>query len=176
MILLMILAFLTAWAPYALLCTLRLTGMNYPDYAVGVAMMAAKMGAWMDTIVFILLNPSVSYARAKRATFGLKHFSNHSFVEPFCQIGWGGWLNVFLSILAPKNPRKSANCAWKKWRKEVIRFLMHVINMQELQGIKDHQSFSSSSYVLRNPWSKMYTQPRNFHKSSFIAQLLWLIM
>ena len=63
MILLMILAFLTAWAPYALLCILRLTGNTYPDYAVGVAMMAAKMGAWMDTIVFILLNPSVSYAR-----------------------------------------------------------------------------------------------------------------
>ena len=60
MILLMIVAFLTAWSPYALLCILRLSGHSYPDYAVCIAMMAAKMGAWMDTIVFILLNPSVS--------------------------------------------------------------------------------------------------------------------
>ena len=69
MILLMILAFLTAWAPYALLCILRLTGNTYPDYAVGVAMMAAKMGAWMDTIVFILLNPSVSYVKLSKVWF-----------------------------------------------------------------------------------------------------------
>ena len=60
MILLMIVAFLTAWSPYALLCILRLSGHSYPDYAVCIAMMAAKMGAWMDTTVFILLNPSVS--------------------------------------------------------------------------------------------------------------------
>ena len=59
MVFLMILAFLSAWAPYAILCILRLIGQTYPDYAVGIAMMCAKMGAWMDAIVFILRNPSV---------------------------------------------------------------------------------------------------------------------
>ena len=60
MVFLMILAFLSAWAPYAILCILRLIGQTYPDHAVGIAMMCAKMGAWMDAIVFILRNPSVT--------------------------------------------------------------------------------------------------------------------
>ena len=63
MVFLMVFAFLGAWSGYALLCILRLFGIYSPDYAVGIAMMAAKAGGWLNTIVFIFMNTQVSKHR-----------------------------------------------------------------------------------------------------------------
>ena len=60
MVLLMIFAFLGSWSGYAILCILRLFGINSSDYAIGFAMMFAKMGGWNNTVIFIFVNPEVT--------------------------------------------------------------------------------------------------------------------
>ena len=60
MVFIMALAFLGPWSGYAILCVLRLFGIHSNDYAVGVAMMAAKAGGWLNAIVFIFMNTQVS--------------------------------------------------------------------------------------------------------------------
>ena len=60
MVFLMVFAFLGAWSGYAILCILRLFGIHSPDFAIGIAMMLAKAGGWLNTIVFIFMNTQVS--------------------------------------------------------------------------------------------------------------------
>ena len=56
----MILAFLAAWTGYAILSIIRLNGSGFSDYLIGFAMMMAKSGAWLNTIIFIIMNQEVN--------------------------------------------------------------------------------------------------------------------
>ena len=56
----MILAFLAAWTGYAILSIIRLYGSGFSDYLIGFAMMMAKSGAWLNTIIFIIMNQEVN--------------------------------------------------------------------------------------------------------------------
>jgi len=56
MIFLMIFAFVAAWTGYAILSIIRLSGSGFSDYLIGFVMMMAKTGAWLNTIIFILMN------------------------------------------------------------------------------------------------------------------------
>ena len=60
MIFLMIFAFLAAWTGYAILSIIRLSGSGFSDYLIGFVMMMAKTGAWLNTIIFILMNQEVN--------------------------------------------------------------------------------------------------------------------
>ncbi len=59
MILLMILAFFISWFFYALVCIMRVFGLDCPDYLVGLAVVSAKTGPWTNSIIFIFLQKDV---------------------------------------------------------------------------------------------------------------------
>ena len=59
MIFLMIFAFLGPWTGYAILAMVRLAGYFFSDYLIGVIMLIAKAGAWLNTTVFIFMNHQV---------------------------------------------------------------------------------------------------------------------
>ena len=60
MVIFMIMSFLIAWLGYALVCILRLVGVQVSPYAVAVAMLLAKVGGLLNAIVFIFMNVQVS--------------------------------------------------------------------------------------------------------------------
>ena len=60
MVMLMVMSFLIAWLGYALVCFLRLMGVQVSPYAVAVAMLLAKVGGLLNAIVFIFMNVQVS--------------------------------------------------------------------------------------------------------------------
>ena len=59
MVYLMIFAFLGPWSGYAILAVVRLVGYSFSDYLIGIIMMIAKSGAWLNTTVFIIMNQQV---------------------------------------------------------------------------------------------------------------------
>ena len=59
MVYLMIFAFLGPWSGYAILAVVRLVGYPFSDYLIGIIMMIAKSGAWLNTTVFIIMNQQV---------------------------------------------------------------------------------------------------------------------
>ena len=60
MVIFMIMSFLIAWLGYALVCFLRLMGVQVSPYAVAVAMLLAKVGGLLNAIVFVFMNVQVS--------------------------------------------------------------------------------------------------------------------
>ena len=59
MVMLMVMAFLVAWSPYAILCFLRLLGFMPGPTLVGSAMLFAKSSGSTNPIIFIFLNTQV---------------------------------------------------------------------------------------------------------------------
>ena len=60
MVMLMIASFLSAWMGYALVCFLRLIGVDVATVYVAISLLSAKMGGLLNAIVFIFMNTQVS--------------------------------------------------------------------------------------------------------------------
>ena len=65
MVLLMIMSFLTAWMCYAMVCFLRLLGVEFSPEVVGVAMLLAKGSKVLNASVLVFMNEQVSRTTAK---------------------------------------------------------------------------------------------------------------
>ncbi len=61
MVLLMVFAFLLSWSGYAIICILRFFHVETKTIGIGFALLMAKSGGWNNTLIFIFLNPDVSY-------------------------------------------------------------------------------------------------------------------
>ena len=59
MVMLMVTSFLVAWSGYALVCFLRLMGVQVSPMAVAVAMLLAKVSGLGNAIVFVFMNVQV---------------------------------------------------------------------------------------------------------------------
>ena len=76
---LMITSFLTAWLGYAVVCFLRLMGVNVPPIGVAMAMLLAKVGGLLNAIVFVFMNAQVRYISSS-----VKLRKNYQLTTPSC--------------------------------------------------------------------------------------------